>query len=249
MDTLHDAVGTWTSLSDPAVAEIAGGGGFEFVVVDTEHTPLGLETVADCLRAVDAADPTVDSVVRVPWNDPIRIKRLLDLGPDGLLVPMVDTAAEAREAVAAARYPPEGVRGVAAARAADYGRNFEEYVEEEHRNLSVVVQIESGTAVENATDIASVDGVDGLFVGPADLSAALGVFAEWTDAEFLAAIESVLAAGDDAGVPVGTLGTTPEQIRALGSLGFDYMVAGADFTHLVEGQKRALDAATDVLDG
>lgn len=247
MDSLHDAIGTWTSLSDPAVAEIAGGAGFDFVVVDTEHTPLGLETVADCLRAVDAADPTVDSVVRVPWNDPVRIKRLLDLGPDGLLVPMVDTAEEAREAVGAARYPPDGIRGVAAGRAADYGRSFEEYVRETHRECSVVVQVESGTAVENAADIATVDGVEGLFVGPADLSAALDVFAEWTDAEFLAAIESVLAAGDDAGVPVGTLGTTPEQIHALGSLGFDYMVAGADFTHLVEGQKRALDAATDVL--
>ncbi|MFQ3318625.1 MAG: 2-keto-3-deoxy-L-rhamnonate aldolase RhmA [Natronomonas sp.] len=245
MDELHDTVGTWTSLSDPAVGEIAGGADFDFVVVDTEHTPLGLETVADCLRAVEAGG--ADTLVRVPWNDPVRIKRLLDLGPDGLLVPMVDTAEAARDAVAAARYPPEGERGIAAARAADYGRNFEAYVREEHRDCSVIVQIESEVGVENAANIAAVDGIDGLFVGPADLSAALGVFAEWTNAEFLAAIDSVLAAGDEAGVPVGTLGTTPDQIRALGSLGFDYMVAGADFTHLVEGQKRALDAASDVL--
>lgn len=245
MDDLHDTVGTWTSLSDPAVAEIAAGGGFDFVVVDTEHAPLGLETVADCLRAVDANDG--QSVVRVPWNDPVRIKRLLDLGPDGLLVPMVDTAEEAREAVSATRYPPEGERGVAAARAADYGRSFESYVESDHRDLSLILQLESGESVESAGDIAAVEGVDALFVGPADLSASLGVFAEWTNEAFLEAVDRVLEAGEEAGVPVGTLGTKPEEIRALGSLGFDYIVAGVDFVHLVEGQQRALEAAEEIL--
>ena len=257
-----DAVGTWTSLADPAVAEMAAGAGFEFVVVDTEHTPLGLETVADCLRAIEAggtrpaggsgedgpeAGRPVRSVVRVPWNDPVRIKRVLDLGPDGLLVPMVDTAAEAREAVAATRYPPEGERGVAAARASGYGRRFGSYVESDHRDLAVVVQVETGEAVENAADVAAVDGVDALFVGPADLSASIGVFGEWTDEAFVDAVEAVLEAGESAGVPVGTLGTAPGEIRALGSLGFDYVVAGVDFAHLVEGQRRALEAAEDVL--
>lgn len=245
MDDFHDTVGTWTSLSDPAVAELAAGAGFDFVVVDTEHAPLGLETVADCLRAVEAGGG--ESMVRVPWNDPVRIKRLLDLGPDALLVPMVDTAEEAREAVAATRYPPEGDRGVAAARAADYGRNFESYVETDHRDLSVVLQVESAEAVENAGDIAAVEGVDALFVGPADLSASLDVFAEWGDDAFLEAVEEVLEAGEAADVPVGTLGTTTEQIRALGSLGFDYLIAGADFTHLVEGQRRALEAADETI--
>jgi 4-hydroxy-2-oxoheptanedioate aldolase len=245
MDDLYDAVGTWCSLGDPAVAEIAAGGDVDFAVVDTEHAPLGLETVADCLRAVAARD--CRSVVRVPWNDPVRIKRLLDLGPDGLLVPMVDDAAAAREAVAATRYPPEGVRGVAAARAADYGRDFESYVADGHRDLSVVVQIEREAAVENAADIAAVDGVDALFVGPADLSTSLGCFPDFGAPEFVAAVEAVLSAGETAGVPVGTLGTTPEGIRSLGSLGFDFLVAGADFTHLVEGQRRAVGTAEDVL--
>ncbi|MUV85838.1 aldolase, partial [Natronomonas sp. CBA1123] len=103
MDDLHGSVGTWVSLTDPSVAEIAAGEAFDFVVVDTEHTPLGLETVADCLRGIDAAGTA--GVVRTPWNDPVRIKRLLDLGPDGLLVPMVESAAEARGAVGATRYP------------------------------------------------------------------------------------------------------------------------------------------------
>lgn len=281
MEDLHDAVGAWTSLTDPAVAEIAAGAGlrsagergFDFVVIDTEHAPLGLETVADCLRAVaagggsdggGAASETSrgegggtaeaggeggapEAIVRVPWNDPVRIKRLLDLGPDGLLVPMVNTAAEAREAVAATRYPPDGERGVAAARASDYGRNFEAYVRGDHRELTLVVQVETETAVRNSDAIAAVDGVDGLFVGPADLSASLGAFADWTDEAFLDAIETVVDAGEGADVAVGTLGATSEQVRALGSLGFDFVVAGVDVSHLVEGQRRALSAARDVL--
>ncbi|PSQ12080.1 aldolase [Halobacteriales archaeon QS_7_69_60] len=245
MDDLAESVGTWCSLSDPAVVELAAGGDVDFVVVDTEHTPMGLETVADCLRA--AAAGGCPAVARVPWNDPVRIKRLLDLGPEGLLVPMVDTAAEAREAVAATRYPPAGVRGIAAARAADYGRSFERYVESTHRELTVAVQVESETAVDNAADIAAVDGVDALFVGPADLSAALGCFGDHDAAAFRAAVETVLAAGAAADVPVGTLGTTPAELRSLGELGFDFLVAGADFAHLVEGQRRAVGAAADVV--
>ena len=240
-----ESVGTWCTLADPAVAEMAAGGGFEFVVVDTEHTPLGLETVADCLGAVDAGDSR--SVVRVPWNDPVRIKRLLDLRPDGLLVPMVDDDAAARDAVAATRYPPDGARGIAAARAAGYGRRFEEYVETGHRDLAVAVQVESEAAVENAAEIAAVKGIDALFVGPADLSAALDCFGDPTAPAFRAAVETVLEAGESAGVPVGTLGTTPEEIRTFGALGFDFLVAGVDFAHLVEGQRRARSAAEDAL--
>ena len=241
---LAETVGTWCTLGDPAVAELAAGGGFEFVVVDTEHTPLGLETVADCLRAVEAGGAR--SVVRVPWNDPVRIKRLLDLGPDGLLVPMVDDAGAARDAVAATRYPPDGDRGIAAARAADYGRRFEAYVESGHRDLTVAVQVESEAAVENAAEIAAVEGIDALFVGPADLSAALDCFGDWDAPAFRAGVETVLEAGESTGVPVGTLGTTPEEIRTFGDLGFDFLVAGVDFAHLVEGQRRALSAAQDV---
>ncbi len=245
MDDLHDAVGTWCSLTDPAAAEIAAGGDVDFAVVDTEHAPLGLETVADCLRAVASRD--CPSFVRVPWNDPVRIKRLLDLGPDGLVVPMVDDAAAARDAVAATRYPPAGVRGVAAARAADYGRGFEAYVDEGHRDLAVVVQIEREAGVENAAEIAAVDGVDALFVGPADLSTALGCFPDYEAPEFRAAIEAVLEAGAAADVPVGTLGTTPGEIETMGALGFDFLVAGVDVGHLVAGQAHAVAAVEDVL--
>lgn len=238
-------VGTWTSLSDPAVAEMAAAGPFDFVVVDTEHAPLGLETVADCLRAVEAGGS--DAVVRVPWNDPVRIKRLLDLGPSGLLVPMVDDADDAEAAVAATRYPPEGIRGVAGARAADYGRSMDSYVADDHTDLTTILQVETEAAVENVAEIAAVPGVDALFVGPADLSASLDVFGEWDDPALLEAIETVIDAGDDAGVPVGTLAATPDRIRELGELGFDYLIAGVDTAMLLAGQHRAYATADDVL--
>jgi 4-hydroxy-2-oxoheptanedioate aldolase len=242
---LSETIGTWTSLASPAVAEIAAGGAFDFVVVDTEHAPVGLEAVANNLRAIEAGDS--HSIVRVPWNDPVRIKRLLDLGPDGLLVPMIDSEEEAREAVAATRYPPDGVRGVAAARAAEYGRSLDEYVRDGHRDLLTIAQIETGTGVENSDRIAAVEGIDALLIGPADLSASLDVFGEWGADEFVTSVETVIEAGTDAGVPVGTLGTDPEQIRTLGSLGFDFMIAGVDFAHVIRGQQRAYDAASELI--
>ncbi|MFW6045509.1 MAG: HpcH/HpaI aldolase family protein [Natronomonas sp.] len=239
------AVGTWTSLSDPAVAEMAAAGEFDFVVVDTEHAPLGLETVGNCLRAVEAGGS--DAIVRVPWNDPVRIKRLLDLGPSGLLVPMVDDADEAEAVVAATRYPPAGIRGVAGARASDYGRSMGSYFARDHAELTTIPQIETSTGVENCEAIAAVDGVDALFVGPADLSASLGVFGQWDDPELHDAIEAVIAAGENEGIPVGTLATSPARLKDLGSLGFDYMISGVDTAMLVAGQRRAYEDATDVL--
>jgi 2-keto-3-deoxy-L-rhamnonate aldolase RhmA len=239
------AIGTWTSLSDPASAETAASAGFDFVVIDTEHSPLGLETVTDCVRA--AENGGAETVVRTPWNDPVRIKRLLDIGPSGLLVPMVDTAEEAETAVEAMRYPPEGIRGVAGARATGYGRNFEEYVTEGHRDVTLIPQLETETAVENADAIAAVEGVDALFVGPADLSASLGIVGQFDHPDLHDAIGTVLSAGESADVPVGTLGVDRDAIDALGTLDFDYLIAGTDASHLRAGQTRSLSAAEDAL--
>lgn len=249
-DALRDGepvVGTWASLADPAVPELLAPDA-DFVLLDTEHTPNGLETVADCARAVDAAAGDAIPLARVAWNDPVRIKRLLDLGVAGVMVPMVESAAEARAAVEACRYPPGGVRGIATARASAYGREFESYVERANEELLTILQIETEAGVEHAADIAAVDGVDALFVGPADLSANLGVFGEWDDPALVEAISTVLAAGDDAGTPVGTLGADPGQVRALGSMGFDFLIAGVDTALLLSGVAEAVGAARDVLE-
>ncbi|MEF8831874.1 MAG: aldolase/citrate lyase family protein [Halobacteriales archaeon] len=242
----NPVVGTWLSIGHPAVAEIAAGSDLDFVVLDTEHSPTDLETAENMLRAVEAAGGT--ALARVPWNDPVRIKRLLDAGPSGLVVPMVETATQAREAVAAMRYPPEGDRGVAAARAAEYGRSFEEYVTDASDDLLTVVQVETETGVGNAGDIAAVEGVDALFVGPADLSSSLGSFPDWHDERAVDAVGTVVEAADAAGVAVGTLAAGPDEVDTWLDRGMDFLAVGTDAGMLVDATDEAAAAferATD----
>lgn len=241
-------VGTWLAFGHPGVAEAVATADLDFVVVDTEHAPAGLEAVENVLRAVEAAPGDTTPLARVPWNDPVRIKRLLDTGPAGLVVPMVETAAEARDAVAAMRYPPEGERGIAAARASDYTAGFPEYVERANEDVLTVVQVESGRGVENAGEIAAVDGVDALFVGPADLSASLGAFPDTSDARVLDAVSDVVAAGDDAGVPVGTLVVDPADVEPWLDRGLDFLVVGFDVAFAVDGARRSVAAFEDAVD-
>ncbi|ELZ27970.1 4-hydroxy-2-oxovalerate aldolase [Halogeometricum pallidum JCM 14848] len=227
-----DVVGAWLSIGHPTVAEVTASQGFDFVLVDTEHTPLGLETVENMSRGVDAVEGETETVVRVPSADPVRIKRVLDIGVAGIMVPMVETASDARQVVEATRYPPNGIRGVASGRAAEYGDEFKQYVESADDSITVVVQIETQTGLDNAADIAAVDGVDAVFVGPADLSANLGVFAEWENDRLNEAIDRVVAAGERTDVPVGTFVVDPDDIEMRVDQGFDYLIVGKDTSHL-----------------
>lgn len=239
-------VGTWASLSDPAVAELLAPD-FDFVMLDTEHAPNSLETVTGQARAVEAADGDAVPLARVPWNDPADIKRVLDVGVAGVMVPMVDTAADAEAAVSACRYPPAGVRGVAASRAADYGRNLEEYFERANEEVLTLVQIETPQAVDNVEDIAAVEGVDALFVGSVDLSSTLGVFGDWSADRFRDAVDEVLAAGEAADTPIGTLGGSQDDVATLTAMGFDFVIAGIDTAYLLGGAKRTKRAAEEAL--
>ena len=233
-----EALGTWISIGHPMIVEAAARAGFDFVLVDTEHTEMSLETVAELVRAAAAAPGSLGVIVRPAWNDPVRIKRILDIGVDGIMVPMIDTVDAAEDLVSATRYPPEGERGVASGRAAGYGQRFVEYVEEEHESLFTIAQIETPTAVENAGDIAAIDGIDALFVGPADLSASLGVFAEWDAPELDDAMADVIDSGAAEGVPVGTLTVREADVEDRVGRGFDYLMAGKDMTTLIEGGER-----------
>jgi 2-keto-3-deoxy-L-rhamnonate aldolase RhmA len=241
-------VGTWLGIGHPAVAEIVATAAPDFVVIDTEHTPAGLETVENVLRAVEAAEGDTTPLARVAWNDPVRIKRLLDTGPAGLVVPMVENAEEARAAVEAMRYPPEGVRGIAASRATNYTANFPGYVDQANDELVTVVQIESGTAVENAESIAGVEGVDALFVGPSDLSSSLAAFPDADDQRVVEAVQAVAAAGDAAGVPVGTLSVDPGRVAEWLDRGMDFLVVGFDAAFLADGADEAVAAFEDALE-
>ncbi|WP_137286208.1 HpcH/HpaI aldolase family protein [Halorussus salinisoli] len=238
-------VGHWLSVGHPAVAEVCARDA-DFAVVDTEHAPTDLETVTNVARAVESAGDAA-LLARVAWNDPVRIKRVLDTGVSGVLVPMVETADEAREAVEAVRYPPEGVRGIAGSRANDYGRELDEQVERGDADLVTVVQVETEPAVANAADIAAVEGIDALLVGPADLSGSLGVFGEYVSDTFREAVETVLDRAHESDTPVGTLATNDEEIRLWADYGYDYQIVGVDAGYLAEGAERAQSAYDDVM--
>ena len=241
-------VGGWVSIGHPAVAEATAMVGFDFALIDLEHTSTTLETVQHMVYAIEATDGPTEPVVRVPVNDPVPVKQVLDTGVSSVMVPFVETADEARDAVAATRYPPDGVRGVAGSRAAGFGARFEEYVAAANDRTCTVVQIETERAVENAADIAAVEGVDALFVGPSDLSRSLGTFGDLDSEVFTAAVDHVLSAARDADVPVGTLAIGDENVRRQASHGFDWMIVGKDATHILNGSEAARETAAEAMD-
>lgn len=233
-------VGSWVSIRDPVVSEMNAELDFDFIVIDIEHTTTGLESLEHMIRAVDAASGETASIVRLPWNDPVIIKRVLDIGPTGIMAPMIGTAEEAEALVHASRYPPEGMRGVAGRRAARYGFDMPEYFFEANDEIVVLAQIETEEGFNNVGSIAAVDGIDGLFMGPADLSANLGIYGEWDSDEFMQAVDSILTAADSAGTPVSTLTTDPADITKWMNVGFDFLMAGTDTSHLVRGAENAI---------
>lgn len=237
--------GTWVAIPHPAVAELAAEQGFDCVFLDAEHTPAGVETVEGLVRAVDAGGDAA-SIVRVPWNDPVRIKRVLDTGPTGVMVPMIESREEAAAFVEATSYPPDGIRGMAATRASGYVTGFEEYVERANEEIVTIAQIETEEGVENVADIAGVEGLDALFVGPADLGASVG--ADPGEPAFETAVERVVEGAHDAGTAVGTLATSTEAIDGWVDRGVDFMAVGYDLAYLAAGAERARNAYRSALE-
>lgn len=229
-------VGMWVCSGSPVAAEIAGCSGLDWVLLDGEHSPIGLETTASLLRAL-AAYPTTP-MVRVPSLDTVLIKQFLDLGAQNLLVPMIDTAEEARQAVAAVRYPARGVRGVgsALARASRWGA-VEGYLGRAEDTVSLTVQIESSAAVENAAEIAAVDGVDAVFVGPSDLAASMGVLGQQTHPDVTASVLSVFDAVRAAGKKVGVNAFDHDQARKYLDAGASFVLVGADVQLLTQASR------------
>ncbi|WP_435349164.1 HpcH/HpaI aldolase family protein [Haloarchaeobius sp. HRN-SO-5] len=241
-------LGTWISIGHPTIAEAAAGLDLDFVLVDMEHTTMGLETVETMARAVDAAQTKTNMVVRAPWNDPVQLKRLVDIGVAGVMVPMVGSAEEAEQLVEAIRYPPDGIRGIAGSRATDFGRNFEEYVTNANGSILTIAQIETKAGLDNADEIAAVDGIDALFVGPADLSGALDLFGDWESEAFQDALKRIVAAGDAADTPVGTLTLDIETIEVRVEQEFDFLIAGKDVSLLMDGIEERTDTYRNALD-
>lgn len=219
-------IGLWVSLASNYAAEVTAGAGFDWLVVDMEHSPGDLQTTLGQLQAIAPYPGT--AIVRPPWNDAVMVKRLLDIGAQGILFPIVQNAEEARAAVAATRYPPDGIRGVAGSmRGSRFGR-VEDYYTQANDQIAVIVQVETRAALAQAEEIAAVDGVDGIFFGPADISADLGLIGQPMHEDVWAAIVPVARALMASGMPVGTLVTDPDFAMTLLNEGFTFVACGTD---------------------
>ncbi|QKJ20122.1 aldolase/citrate lyase family protein [Microbacterium hominis] len=228
--------GMWACSGSALVAEICAGSGLDWLLIDMEHSPNDLASTLAQLQAV-AAYP-ITPVVRVPIGDPVTLKQVLDLGAQNVLVPMVDSAADAAAAVAAVRYPPRGRRGVgsALARSARWNR-VDGYLENADDHVSLFVQVETAAAVEAAAEIAAVDGVDGVFVGPSDLAASLGLLGQQTHRDVVAAVRRAFDAVRAAGKPVGVNAFDPAAARDYLDAGASFVLVGADVALLARGSE------------
>jgi 2-keto-3-deoxy-L-rhamnonate aldolase RhmA len=219
-------VGTFAMAAAPLLAEALGHAGFDWVVVDMEHTPLDLPQLVHMLQAV-AATPMLP-ITRLPWNDAVTVKRVLDAGAQTLMFPFIQNAEEARRAVAACRYPPQGMRGMAAmSRASRFGTAKDHFVNA-NASISVIAQIETPEAMARLEEIAAVDGVDALFFGPGDLSGAMGVPGNTLHADILNLMRDGARRCRKLGKPVGTVGGTAEAVATYRAAGFDFIGVGSD---------------------
>lgn len=227
-------LGLWQALANPYTAEICARAGFDWLLFDGEHAPNTLQTLLAQIQAV-AAFP-VAPVARVPAGEPVALKQYLDLGFSALLVPMVDTASQARAVVAATRFPPRGTRGVASAtsRASGFGA-MADYLTRAHERVTIIAQVESVSALEEIDGIAGTDGIDALFIGPADLAASMGHLGDPFHADVQAAIIHAKARIDVAGKPAGIFALSPDDARQRMEQGFSLISIGTDIGLLARG--------------
>jgi 4-hydroxy-2-oxoheptanedioate aldolase len=226
-------IGLWSTLSSSYTVEVIAGAGFDWIMIDTEHSPADLESVLGQLQAAAPYDAT--AVVRLPWNDMVTVKRTLDIGAQTLLVPQVTSAEEAKNAVAYTRYPNAGVRGVAGAtRATRFGR-VKDYFKKAEGELCVLVQIESAEGLENLEEIAAVEGIDGVFIGPADLHASLGYAGERAHDAVMPRIDDAVSRIVRTGKAAGILADTETTARRWLALGALFVAVGSDVGLLARG--------------
>lgn len=240
------AVGSWIQTGSPAAAEILAATGYDWLAVDCEHSEIGLEKMSSVFRAISAFDTTV--LVRVRENDTLAIRQALDMGADGVIVPLVNNAEQARKAVASAKYPPEGVRGFGYCRMNEWGRRFDEYAATANEKIVVVVMIESKEAVENIDEILSVPGVDGVFIGPYDMSSTYGLTGQTEHPVVLDACKKVGEACARHGISAGwhIVLPTKEKLENAREYGFNFLALGGDIVFLRSGSDAAYDGLKTV---
>ena len=231
-------VGLWVSLSNAYAAEAVAPAGYDWALLDMEHSPNELASLLGQLQAFANSDTT--AIVRPDWNDTVKVKRLMDLGVPGILFPMVQSVQEARAAVAACRYPPRGVRGVAGTmRGNKFGR-VNDYFTEVENQTAILIQLETVAAVEIATEVGDVDGVDGIFFGPADIGADMGILGNPMAPEIWEVIRPAARKLMERGMPVGTLVSDANFAAELLNDGFSFVACGSDAGLLARGADNLL---------
>ncbi|UYV39447.1 HpcH/HpaI aldolase/citrate lyase family protein [Rhodobacteraceae bacterium D3-12] len=235
--------GLWMSLASPVAAEALGLLGYDWLMFDTEHAPVDLAQVQPLLQAASAG--TSSLVMRPAWNDKVLIKRALDIGAQTLLVPFVQNAEEAAAAVAATRYPPHGIRGVAGGTRASRFGLASDYFEKADQNIAVLVQVETVEAMAQLEEIAAVPGVDGVFIGPSDLAASYGHLGNPGHADVQTALKEAAARLGAVGTPAGILATNSEDAKRYRTWGYAFVSCAVDLGLLVRSAAATLKTMRD----
>jgi 2-keto-3-deoxy-L-rhamnonate aldolase RhmA len=230
-------IGTLVTLSCPEVTELLAGAGFDWLFIDAEHSPL---EARDMQALLQGAGPGTPCLVRVAASEQVPIKKALDIGAAGIIAPQVNSPKQAEAVVRFAKYAPQGARGVGIGRAHGYGLRFQEYVDRANQDVAVVVQAEHIDAVENIEVIVSVPGIDGVLVGPYDLSACLGRLGQVEHPDVTAAIDHVTRACHGAGVGLGIFGVSPDAVRPYIQKGYTLIAVGGDTVMLGRAAKNVL---------
>lgn len=234
------SIGSWITIGDNAIAEIMSKAGFDWLAVDMEHSALSMAQCQELLRVIDLCQ--VAPLVRVGANDPLLIKRAMDAGAHGVIVPMVNTAEEAKQAVSYVKYPPEGKRGVGLSRAQGYGTNFDAYKNWVKKESIVVIQIEHIDAIKNLENILSVDGVDAFIVGPYDLSGSLKIPGQFNDKRVKDAVKKIISVSRDRNISAGyhVVSTDEKLVQKKIEEGYSFIAYGVDFLFLGDSMRASL---------
>jgi 2-dehydro-3-deoxyglucarate aldolase/4-hydroxy-2-oxoheptanedioate aldolase len=233
-------IGSLVTLASTDVAEIMSLAGFDYLWIDTEHAPIDFVHTQMMIQAVGGRCPCL---VRIPENKEVWIKKALDTGCNGIVVPQVKSATEAREAIECCLYPPAGKRSVGISRAHGYGMSFQDYVSAVNEELTIVLQVEHIQGVQNIKSIVDVPGIDAIFVGPFDLSGSLGLLGQITHPQVEAAIAEIKRHCEEASVPAGIFAVDAQSARNFIQKGFNLIALGMDSAYLWKSAKAALDEA------
>jgi 2-keto-3-deoxy-L-rhamnonate aldolase RhmA len=233
------ACGTWVSLCSPIAAEIVGMSGFDWLLIDMEHGPGDYQTLIGQLQAIGAAGES-EPIVRVQWHDPVIVKRVLDAGARGVMIPGIKTVEDAKRAVASTKYPPGGFRGIASVRGGLYGLDTA-YLKEANENILVYLQVETKEAVKDIDPILDTPGIDVCFIGPNDLAADLGHTGDLGHSEVVAAIEKVEKAAKARKIPLGTVSRSWDAAKALYDKGYQAVSVQSDVNFLLTAARQAMD--------